>query len=173
MYPLARSRRLCSSSCPACVLATVRARVGPRGTGANLRNCRKKSQIQRASGLPSPGRPPAQIGLRSALEMAHAERTTKSICRNVSALRNRISHQVDADGEHRRSGWMVDGGQLFLSRNDGAALACARTTPGALVSSFEPPSYLPSLTTITCARRGACSCCSSASSVARVPQDCC
>ena len=146
---------------------------GPRGTGANLRNCRKKSQIQRASGLPSPGRPPAQIGLRSALEMAHAERTTKSFCRNMSALRNRISHQVDADGEHRRSGWMVDGGQLFLSRNDGAALACARTTPGALVSSFEPPSYLPSLTTITCARRGACSCCSSASSVARVPQDCC
>ena len=61
------------------------------------------------------------------------------------ALKNRLSHQVDADGEHRRSGWMVDGGQLFPSRNDGAALACARTTPGTLVSSFEPPSYLPSL----------------------------
>ena len=89
------------------------------------------------------------------------------------ALKNRLSHQVDADGEHRRSGWMVDGGQFFPSRNDGAALACARATPGALVSSSEPPSYLPSLTTITCARRGACSCCSSASSVARVPQDCC
>ena len=98
---------------------------------------------------------------------------TKSSCQNVSALRNRISHQVDADGEHRRSGWKVDGGQLFPGHNYGAALACARTTPGALVSSFEPPSYLPSLTTITCARRGACSCCSSASSVARVPQDCC
>ena len=67
----------------------------------------------------------------------------------------------------------LDGGQLFPGHNYGAALACARTTPGALVSSFEPPSYLPSLTTITCARRGACSCCSSASSVARVPQDCC
>ena len=79
--------------------------------------------------------------------MARAEVLTKSFCRNMFALKNRLSHQVDADGEHRRSGWMVDGGQLFPSRNDGAALACARTTPGALVSSFEPPSYLPSLTT--------------------------
>ena len=148
-------------------------RVGPAGTGADLRICRKKSQIQRRVALPSPGRPPAQIRRRQDLEMARAEVLTKSFCRNMFALKNRLSHQVDADGEHRRSGWMVDGGQLFPSRNDGAALACARTTPGALVSSFEPPSYLPSLTTITCARRGACSCCSSASSVARVPQDCC
>ena len=142
-------------------------------TEPNLRNCRKKSQIQRASGLPSPGRPPAQIGLRSDLEMARAEVATKSFCRNVSALRNRISHQVDADGEHGGSGWKVDGGQLFPGHNYGAALACARTTPGALASLFEPPSYLPSLTTITCARRGACSSCSAASFVARVPQDYC
>ena len=59
------------------------------------------------------------------------------------------SHQVDADGEHGGSGWKVDGGQLFPGHNYGAALACAQTTPGALASSFEPPSYLPSLTTIT------------------------
>ena len=39
-------------------------------------------------------------------------------------------------------------------------------------NSSEPPSYLLTLTTITCARRGACSCCSPASLVARVPQDC-
>ena len=139
----------------------------------NLGIRRKFSQTRRPSGLPSRARPVAQIGLRSALGMAHAERTTKSFCRNMSALRNRISHQVDADGEHHGSGWKVDGGQLFLGRNDGTALACARTTSGTLVSSFEPPSYLPSLITITCARRGACSSCSAASSVARVPQDCC
>ena len=134
---------------------------------------RKFSQTRRPSGLPSRARPVAQIGLRSALGMAHAERTTKSFCRNMSALRNRISHQVDADGEHHGSGWKVDGGQLFPGHNYGAALACARTTPGALASLFEPPSYLPSLTTITCARRGACSSCSAASFVARVPQDYC
>ena len=40
-------------------------------------------------------------------------------------------------------------------------------------SSSEPPSYLLILTTITCARRGACRCCSPTSLVARVPQDCC
>ena len=151
----------------------VHSGVGPAGTGPNLRICRDKSQIRRPSGLPSPGRPPAQIGLRSDLEVARAEVATKSFRRNVSALRNKISHQVDADGEHHGSGWKVDGGQLFPGRNDGAALACARTTPGTLVSSFEPPSYLPLLITITCARRGACSSCSAASSVARVPQDCC
>ena len=148
-------------------------RVGPAGTGPNLRICREKSQIRRPSGLPSPGRPPAQIGLRSDLEVARAEVATKSFRRNVSALRNKISHQVDADGEHGGSGWKVDGGQLFPGHNYGAALACARTTPGALASLFEPPSYLPSLTTITCARRGACSSCSAASFVARVPQDYC
>ena len=147
--------------------------VGPAGTGADLRICRDKSQIRRPSGLPSRARPPAQIGRRQDLEMARAEVLTKSFCRNVSALRNRISHQVDADGEHGGSGWKVDGGQLFPGRNDGAALACARTTSGTLVSSFEPPSYLPSLITITCTRRGACSSCSAASSVAHVPQDCC
>ena len=150
----------------------TRSWVGPRGTGPNLRICRDKSQVRGPSGLPSRARPAAQIGLRSDLEMARAEVATKSFCRNVSALRNRISHQVDADGEHHGSGWKVDGGKLFPGRNYGAALACARTTPGALTSSFEPPSYPPTLTTITCARRGACSCCSSASSVARVPQDC-
>ena len=31
-----------------------------------------------------------------------------------------------ADGEHRRSGWKVDGGQLFPGHNYGAALALAR-----------------------------------------------
>ena len=144
--------------------------VGPRGTGANLGICRNFSQTRRPVGLPSRARPPAQIGLRSDLEMARAEVATKSFDRTVSALRNRISHQVNADGEHGGSGWKVDGGQLFPGHNYNAALACAQTTPGALASLFKLPSYLPSLTTITCARRGACS---SASSVARVPQDCC
>ena len=147
--------------------------LGPRGTGANLGICRNFFQTRRPVGLPSRARPPAQIGLRSDLEMARAEVATKSFDRTVSALRNRISHQVDADGEHGGSGWKVDGGQLFPGHNYGAALACARTTPGALASLFEPPSYLPSLTTITCARRGACSSCSAASFVARVPQDYC
>ena len=153
--------------------ATRKCSVGPRGTEPNLRICRDKSQIRDPSGLPSRARPSAQIGRRQDLEMARAEVLTKSLCQNVSALRNKISHQVDADGEHHGSGWKVDGDQLFPGRNDGAALACARTTPGTLVSSFEPPSYLPSLITITCARLGACSSCSAASSVARVPQDCC
>ena len=112
----------------------------------------------------SQGRPPAQIGLRSALEMAHAERTTKSFCRNMSALRNRISHQVDADGEHRRSGWMVDGGQLLPDCNVGATFACAQTTPGPRrARQLIRTTVLPSHTHhhySTCARRGACSCCS-------------
>ena len=121
-------------------------RVGPRGTGANLGICRNFSQTRRPVGLPSRARPPAQIGLRSDLEMARAEVATKSFYRTVSALRNRISHQVDADGEHGGSGWKVDGGQLFPGHNYGAALACARTTPGALTSLFEPPSYIASFT---------------------------
>ena len=111
----------------------------------NLGIRRKFSQTRRPSGLPSRARPVAQIGLRSALGMAHAERTTKSFCRKVSALRNRISHQVDADGEHGGSGWKVDGGQLFPGHNYGAALACARTTPGALTSLFGT-TVLPSFT---------------------------
>ena len=46
---------------------------------------------------------PPQIGLRQDLEMARADVLTKSFCRNMFALKNRLSHQVDADGEHRRS----------------------------------------------------------------------
>ena len=121
------------------------ARVGPAGTEPNLGIRRKFSQTRRPSGLPSRARPPAQIGRRQDLEMARAEVLTKSSCQNVSALKNRLSHQVDADGEHGGSGWKVDGGQLFPGHNYGAALACARTTPGALASLFEPP-RLPSFT---------------------------
>ena len=77
--------------------------------------------------------------------MARAEVATKSFDRTVSALRNRINHQVDADGEHGGSGWKVDAGQLFPGHNYGAALACARATPGALVSSVRT-TVLPSLT---------------------------
>ena len=121
-------------------------RVGPAGTGPNLRICREKSQIRRPSGLPSRARPPAQIGLRSDLEVARGEVATKSFRRNVSALRNKISHQVDADGEHHGSGWKVDGGQLFPGRNDGAALACARTTPLRCAHQLIRATVLPSLT---------------------------
>ena len=65
----------------------------------NLGICRNFSQTRRPSGLPSRARPPAQIGLRSALELAHAERTTKSFCRKVSVLRNR---QDQSSGRRRR-----------------------------------------------------------------------
>ena len=105
--------------------------------------------------------------------MARAEVLTKSLCQNVSALRNRISHQVDADGEHGGSRWKVDGGQLFADGDDGAASAHDLTRSQALTRSSEPPPYLPTLTTITYARYGAHACCSSASFVARVPQDYC
>ena len=46
--------------------------------------------------------PSAQIGRRSALEMDTPERTTQTASRNVVALKNRMGHQVDADGKLRR-----------------------------------------------------------------------
>ena len=67
--------------------------------------------------------PSAQIGRRSALEMDTPERTTQTASRNVVALKNRMGHQVDADGKLRRGSWQVDGGQLFPGCNDAAASA--------------------------------------------------
>ena len=67
--------------------------------------------------------PSTQIGRRSALEMDTPERTTQTASRNVVALKNRMGHQVDADGELRRGTWQVDGGQLFSGCNGAAASA--------------------------------------------------
>ena len=43
--------------------------------------------------------PSAQIGRRQDLEMATPEVLAKSASRNVVALKNRMGHQVDADGK--------------------------------------------------------------------------
>ena len=64
--------------------------------------------------------PSAQIGRRSALEMDTPERTTQTASRNVVALKNRMGHQVDADGKLRRGSWQVDGGQIFPGCNAGS-----------------------------------------------------
>ena len=45
--------------------------------------------------------PSAQIGLRSDLEMVTPEVAMKSASRNVVALKNKMGHQVDADGKRR------------------------------------------------------------------------
>ena len=45
--------------------------------------------------------PSAQIGRRRDLEMVTPEVSTKSASRNVVALKNKLGHQMDADGEHR------------------------------------------------------------------------
>ena len=45
--------------------------------------------------------PSAQIGRRQDLEMATPEVLAKSASQNVVALKNRMGHQVDADGELR------------------------------------------------------------------------
>ena len=65
--------------------------------------------------------PSTQIGRRTALEMDTPERSTQTASRNVVALKNRMGHQVDADGKLRRGSWQVDGGQLFPGCNDAAA----------------------------------------------------
>ena len=67
--------------------------------------------------------PSAQIGRRQDLEMVTPEVLAKSASRNVVALKNKMGHQVDADGKLRRGTWQVDGGQLFSGCNDAAASA--------------------------------------------------
>ena len=67
--------------------------------------------------------PSAQIGRRQDLEMVTPEVLAKSASQNVAALKNKMGHQVDADGELRRGTWQVDGGQLFSGCNGAAASA--------------------------------------------------
>ena len=45
--------------------------------------------------------PSAQIGRRQDLEMVTPEVLAKSASRNVVALKNKMGHQVDADGKRR------------------------------------------------------------------------
>ena len=45
--------------------------------------------------------PSAQIGRRRDLEMVTTEVTTKSAFQNVVVLKNKMGHQVDADGKLR------------------------------------------------------------------------
>ena len=139
---------------------------GPRGTGANLRICRKKSQIRGPSGLPSPERPPAQNGRRQDLEWRVPRSCDEElICRNVSALRNtdqssRRAPPKRVDGGHGGGGaWWSTFAWPQRRRCLCMCTDHARRARQLLASSFEPPSYLPTLTTITCACRGACSCC--------------
>ena len=40
-----------------------------------------------------------------------------------SALKNKMGHQMDADGKLRQGTWQVDGGQLFSGCYDAAASA--------------------------------------------------
>ena len=54
------------------------------------------------------------------------ERTTQIASPNVVALKNRMDHQIDADGKPSKEeggSWQVDGGQLFSGCNDGATSA--------------------------------------------------
>ena len=99
------------------------ARVGPRGPELDLRKCPDKSQIQRRTHLRPAEAPSTQIGRRQDLEMVTPEVLAKSASQNVAALKNKMGHQVDADGELRRGTWQVDGGQLFSGCNGAAASA--------------------------------------------------
>ena len=77
------------------------------GRGAGLRGPRSEKTPRFVS---DPGRthlmaaeaPSAQIGRRQDLEMVTPEVLAKSASQNVVALKNRIGHQVDADGKLRR-----------------------------------------------------------------------
>ena len=64
--------------------------------------------------------PSAQIGRRTALEIDTPERSTQTASPNVVALKNRMGHQVDADGGLLCSSLKMDGGQLFSGGDDGA-----------------------------------------------------
>ena len=106
------------------------------------------------------------------LELCEREVSKQTACQSVLPLALRTGRTVDADGERRSNNCKVDDGQLFTDGDDGAASAHDWTRSRTLVSASEPPCYLPTLTTITCARHGARVCCSSTSLVMRVPQDC-
>ena len=67
--------------------------------------------------------PSTQIGRRTALEMDTPERSTQTASRNVVALKNRMGHQVDADGKLRRGSWQVDGKRLILVEKASSALS--------------------------------------------------
>ena len=90
---------------------------------ADLRKLHGKSQIRGRTHLRAAEAPSAQIRRGSALETDTPERTGYTASQNVVALKNRMGHQVDADGELRRGTWQVDGGQLFSGCNDAAASA--------------------------------------------------
>ena len=75
--------------------------VGPRGTGANLRICRDKSQIQRRA-RPSVGRGGADRADRVRdLELHERQVSKQTACRSVLLLALRTGRTVDADGERR------------------------------------------------------------------------
>ena len=147
--------------------------VDPRGTGPNLGICRNFFQTRRRA-RPSVGRGGAERTDRVRdLELRERQVSKQTACQSVLPLALRTGRTVDADGERRSSNWKVDGDQLFTDGDGKAASAYGLARSLALVSSSEPPCYLPTVTTNTCARHGAFSCCSSANLVARVPQDCC
>ena len=81
--------------------AAARGRVGPRGTGANLRICRKKSQIRGAVATAVARTSGRSDRPASDLEMDTLEVTGYIAFLNMVALKNKPDHQVDADGEHR------------------------------------------------------------------------
>ena len=138
----------------------------------NQRTKNKKSQI-RGRARPSAGRGGADCADRVRdLELREREVSKQTACQSVFPVALRTGRTVDADGERRSNNCKVDGGQLFTDGDDGAASAHDWTRSRTLVSASEPPCYLPTLTTITCARHGARVCCLSTSLVMRVPQDC-
>ena len=53
--------------------------------------------------------PSAQIGRRRDLEIVTPKVSTKSASQNVVALKNKMGHQVDADGKLRRGTWLLAG----------------------------------------------------------------
>jgi hypothetical protein len=76
-------------------------RVGPRGTGANLRICRKKSQI-RGRACPSVGRGGAdRADCVRDLELRELEVSKQTAWQSVLPLALRTGWTVDADGERR------------------------------------------------------------------------
>ena len=77
------------------------ARVGPRGTGANLRICRDKSQIQRRA-RPSVGRGGAdRADCVRDLELRELEVSKQTAWQSVLPLALRTRRTVDADSERR------------------------------------------------------------------------
>ena len=75
--------------------------VGPRGTGANLRICRKKSQI-RGRACPSVGRGGAdRADCVRDLELRELEVSKQTAWQSVLPLALRTRRTVDADSERR------------------------------------------------------------------------